>query len=265
MMLVRSVAAFLLCVSTAVAATGLYAWTTSGLNNTQSITDCLESKNSAQFIQFDGMYYAKVCEEICYELSNAAKSGIAHRDVLFSPCPTCADSAAKQIDTLVTYLTTTCAAGTWSGRLWLDMMSNGYWPTPWHPIGYTSNQEWYNDMVDACLATKGITCGIYSASDKYKYIVGTNIYVKIVFSFLTLHCVLTVSFVLLVLRTGSNDYVYEPATTLPLWYRSLDGVTSFDNFVSFGGFTKLYAKEYQMLAYGYCGTPYIYEDWAPEW
>lgn len=67
------------------------------------------------------------------------------------------------------------------------------------------------------------------------------------------------------LRTGSDDYVYAPAAALPLWYSSIDNVASFDNFLPFGGFTKPYAKEYAKLAYGECGTPYLYEDWAPVW
>ena len=48
-----------------------------------------------------------------------------------------------------------------------------------HPLslhlqsGYVPNQEWFKDMVDACMNYKnGVTCGIVSAPDQWKYILG---------------------------------------------------------------------------------------------
>lgn len=174
MMLVKFIVACLGFLTPLVSAADSYGWTTSGLENNQTITNCLENKNSAQFILLNGMYYDDVRPELCDELSNAMKSNIRSREVSFSPCPTCKPSAASQIDKLVTHLKTECAPNTWSGRLWLDMKSYGYWPSPWREVGYISNQKWYNEMVDACLATPDITCGMYAAPDKYKYIVGKS-------------------------------------------------------------------------------------------
>jgi hypothetical protein len=38
--------------------------------------------------------------------------------------------------------------------------------------GYESNQKWYAEMVDACMATADVTCGIKSSTDNYKYTLG---------------------------------------------------------------------------------------------
>lgn len=41
-----------------------------------------------------------------------------------------------------------------------------------HLSGYTANQKWFEQMIDACLNTEGITCGLYSSHDEYKWIFG---------------------------------------------------------------------------------------------
>jgi hypothetical protein len=43
---------------------------------------------------------------------------------------------------------------------------------PFNHTGYESNQKWFTEMVDACMATSGVTCGILSASDEWKYTLG---------------------------------------------------------------------------------------------
>lgn len=167
----RAIVSFLVFVVPHVFAAGEYGWDTSAITQ-QSVIDCLEAKNDAQFIVFNGMYYNDVCDEVCGELNMAVKSGIPKRDVKFSPCPTCSASAATQIKNLVTYLNATCTSNAWSGRLWLDVKTYGYWPTPWREAGWVKNQKWFEEMVDACMSTPGITCGIQSDINDYKYILG---------------------------------------------------------------------------------------------
>ena len=58
--------------------------------------------------------------------------------------------------------------------------------------------------------------------------------------------------------------MYEPANTLPLWYSSLNGVASFDDFVAFGGFKTPYAKQFD-YTYGVCTLYAVNQDWAPVW
>lgn len=102
----------------------------------QSIIDCLQSKNTAQFIIFPAMdAYAKVDPDVCSELSMAQQSGIPNRDVKFIPCPTCGQSAATQFSMMMDNLNNNCNASSWSGRVWLDMNSNQLWPTPWRDAG----------------------------------------------------------------------------------------------------------------------------------
>lgn len=66
------------------------------------------------------------------------------------------------------------------------------------------------------------------------------------------------------LTVGSDSYTYAPATTLPLWYSSLNEVASFDDFTAFGGFTKPYAKQFVYML-NTCNAGVLYQDWAPEW
>eukprot|EP00428_Durinskia_dybowskii_P077905 CAMPEP_0170354386 /NCGR_PEP_ID=MMETSP0117_2-20130122/75_1 /TAXON_ID=400756 /ORGANISM="Durinskia baltica, Strain CSIRO CS-38" /LENGTH=231 /DNA_ID=CAMNT_0010608341 /DNA_START=30 /DNA_END=726 /DNA_ORIENTATION=- len=220
-------------VATVVFWDGMYGWDTSGVEQ-QAIIDCLKDTNDAQFITFTGMYYNDVSEEICGELSMSAKSNISKRDIKFSPCPTCTASAESQLNKLVSYVNSTCAANTWSGRVWLDMNSYSFWPAPWRDAGYIANQKWYNEMVDACLGMSAVECGCVLLSHNYKYIV------------------------------GSTTYTYAPATSLPLWYSSTNGEANFDDFTAFGGFTKPYAKQFLYML-NECGGSVVYQDWAPAW
>eukprot|EP01032_Pedospumella_encystans_P014968 gene14968-17166_t len=114
------------------------------------------------------------------------------------------------------------------------MKSYSVWPTPWRPVGYESNQKFFNQVVDACQQTKGVSCGMLSSPSTWKNIL------------------------------GSESYTYAPATTMPLWYSSLNNVTSFDDFVPFGGYTQPYAKQFVYML-GECGGSVVYQDWAAKW
>lgn len=51
---------------------------------------------------------------------------------------------------------------------------------------------------------------------------------------------------------------------MPLWYSSLNNVTTFDDFVPFGGYTVPYAKQFVYML-NVCGGSVVYQDWAPKW
>lgn len=120
---------------TLIQSSGIYGWDTSMVKE-QSIVDCLQQKNTAQFIIFPAMDSgATVDPDVCNELKMAQQSGIPHRDVRFIPCPTCKQSAAQQISMMVDNLNNNCTASSWSGRVWLDTQSNQLWPSPWRQAG----------------------------------------------------------------------------------------------------------------------------------
>ena len=98
-----------------------------------------------------------------------------------------------------------CSAFT--GRIWLDIEGSQYW------TGNTSNNRaWYQSLVDACKSS-GYQCGVYSSASQWSAIF------------------------------GSLSYAY--GSNLPLWYAHYDGVASFSDFSSFGGWSKPFAKQYQ--------------------
>jgi hypothetical protein len=132
---------FTVAAAVAVDASGMYGWDTSQIKD-QSIIDCLKAKNDAQFIVFPAMdKYASVDPDICHELSMSASANIPHRDVSFIPCPTCAQSAEKQFSMMMDNLNNHCNT-TWSRRVWLDVNSHSFWPTPWRPIGTYNSWDW---------------------------------------------------------------------------------------------------------------------------
>lgn len=127
--------AIVLSVLSLVQSSGIYGWDTSMVSD-QTMIDCLQQKNTAQFIIFPAMdAYAKVDTYVCNELKMAMDSNIPHRDVSFIPCPTCSASAAQQFSMMMDNLNTNCTASSWSGRVWLDANSNQLWPTPWRDAG----------------------------------------------------------------------------------------------------------------------------------
>ena len=63
---------------------------------------------------------------------------------------TCTSSASDQMKTLVNYIHSTCATGSWSERVWLDIEGSQYWLT-----SSSSNKAWYEALVDSC-STYGV-------------------------------------------------------------------------------------------------------------
>ncbi len=105
---------------------------------------------------------------------------------------------------MVSYYKTNCSA-TWSGRIWLDIEMANLW------TGSTSaNQTWYKKLVDACKATTGVSCGIYTNYNNWLELF------------------------------GSTSFIY--GNDLPLWYAHYDNLAAFTDFSPFGGWTKPWGK-----------------------
>lgn len=130
-------------------------------------------------------------------------------------------------------------------------------------LGYSANQKWFQEMIDACVNTKGVTCGVYSSHDSYKWIFGEPN-----FNFSTYLFLHYFTQLILAQNAGSTSYTYPSAAQLPVWYKPDGSKTvtpdNFDDFEPFGGYTSPYAKQY-FYAYGTCGVTYLYEDWVPFW
>ena len=142
----------------------------------------------------------------CGSLNNAKSAGIPNRDVYMFPCPTCSASASSQLNTMVTNLKAGCS-GSWSTMIWLDIEGSQYW------LGSTTqNKTWYENLVNACTSRTDVSCGIYSSASQWQAIFGS-----------TSFCF------------GSN---------LPLWYAHYDGVANFNDFSTFGCWTKPWGKQY---------------------
>lgn len=129
---------------------------------------CLKSSGFGSFAIPRGYQsVGKVDPNVCTNLNNAKSAGIPYRDVYLFPCPTCSSSASSQLSSLVSYLKTNCASA-WSGRVWLDVEGSQYW------LGsYSSNQNWYKGLVDACNA-QGVNCGVYTALSQWQAIFGST-------------------------------------------------------------------------------------------
>jgi len=112
------------------------------------------------------------------------------------------------MSTMVDYLTTTCKDA-WSGRAWLDIEGDQYWTGD-----FGMNMVWFEQLVDACIATSPAGCGVYASLNSW-----TAIF-------------------------GSETYVYSPAASLPLWYPHYDDSQSFDDWKAYGGWSEPAAKQY---------------------
>ena len=95
---------------------------------------------------------------VCGSLNNAKSAGIPHRDVYMFPCPTCSASPATQLANMVNYLNANCS-GSWTKWVWLDIEGSQYWTG-----SYANNKTWYQNLLNACNATAGITCGVYASA-----------------------------------------------------------------------------------------------------
>lgn len=141
------------------------------------------------------------------------------------PCPTCSATASSQLKTLLSYLNTTCDAGSWTGRIWLDIEGKEYWTTT------SANKAWYEELVNSC-KTYGTRCGVYTSSSQWSSIF------------------------------GSATYSY--GSDLPLWYAHYDNNPSFSDFAPFGGWITPYAKQYAGDV-TLCSGFDVDKDYAPYW
>jgi len=144
----------------------------------------------------------------CGTLQSAQSAGIAVRDVYMFPCPTCSASAASQVNSMVSYLSSTCPF-LWSGKIWLDVEGSQYW------LGSSSsNQNWYKALVDGCKAS-GYACGVYGSKTQWEDLF------------------------------GSATFSY--GTDLPVWYAHYDSTASFTDWgsYSFGGWDNPTGKQYK--------------------
>jgi len=108
---------------------------------------------------------------------------------------------------LVSYFKTNCSTA-WKGRVWLDIENKDYWTGD-----TTANRKWYQELVDACTSTAGISCGVYSSA----YFGWEDIF-------------------------GTTSYAY--GSYLPLWYAHYDKTASFSDFTPFGNWSKPWGKQY---------------------
>ena len=143
---------------------------------------------------------------VCTSLKAASSGGIKTREVYLFPCPTCSSSAAAQMSTMLSYLSSNCNSE-WTGRVWLDIEGAQYWST-----STSTNKAWYESLVDAC-RTQAKSCGIYASASQW-----------------------TALF-------GSTSYVY--GNDLPLWYAHYDSLAAFSDYSSFGGWVTPHAKQFK--------------------
>lgn len=74
------------------------------------------------------------------------------------PCPTCASSAATQLNNMVNYIKTNCPTY-WDGWVWLDIEGSQYWTG-----SSASNKTWYQNLVNACESNANVVqCGVYTS------------------------------------------------------------------------------------------------------
>jgi len=137
-------------------------------------------------------------------VANAHSAGMSSVDVYMFPCPKCSTSAATQVQQMVTSLKNNNVN---YGTVWLDIEGSQYWST-----STTTNQNFFNGLVSQLKTEIGSAkIGVYTSSSQWNPIMGSSFH-------------------------GGSAY--------PLWYAHYDGVQSFSDFSSFGGWTKPYMKQY---------------------
>mmetsp|Transcript_22534 Transcript_22534/g.32930 ORF Transcript_22534/g.32930 Transcript_22534/m.32930 type:complete len:211 (+) Transcript_22534:39-671(+) len=110
-------------------------------------------------------------------------------------------------------------AGAKYGMLWIDVEGTSYWSS-----STSNNVNFIQGMVDEGLK-KNVTLGIYTSSSQWNPITG-----------------------------GSTQF-----KKYPLWYAHYDGVSSFSDFVPFGGWTSPAIKQYKGdVSYCSAGVDYNY-------
>ena len=110
---------------------------------------------------------------------------------------------------MVSYLNTNCGSS-WTKMIQLDIEGSQYWTG-----NYTNNKTWYQSLVQACEATAGVTCVVYSNYYEWQSIF------------------------------GSTSYCY--GASLPLWYAHYDSLCSFSDYMPFGcsAWASPWAKQYE--------------------
>jgi len=171
-----------------------------------SIATCLKNSGYTTAIVRAYCSYGAIDSNACTSLNAAKAAGILNRDVYMFPCPTCSASAASQLASMISNLKNNCSSA-WSTMIWLDIEGSQYWTG-----STTSNRKWYQALVDACNATAGVRCGVYSSYYQWESIF------------------------------GSTSYAY--GSNLPLWYSHYDNYASFSDFSTFGNWSKPWAKQY---------------------
>ncbi|KAI9315954.1 glycoside hydrolase superfamily [Dichotomocladium elegans] len=138
---------------------------------------------------------------------NALAAGYSSVDVYMFPCS--GRSTCKSPDTQVKELSSFIDSnGMKVGRIWLDVEIDpaaNNWPSP---ADAKTTLKAYKTALDA----SGKSWGVYASKSQWSSIIG--------------------------------DLSWELDASVPLWYPHYDDVLSFDDFSSFGGWTKPTIKQY---------------------
>lgn len=78
---------------------------------------------------------------------------------------------------------------------------------------HTKNRTWYEQLVDACKSTSGVTCGIYGGYNGWLDIFGST--------------------------------TYEYGSELPIWYAHYNSIADFSDFKAFGGWSSPWGKQFK--------------------
>ncbi|CAM9668161.1 unnamed protein product [Ectocarpus fasciculatus] len=157
-------------------------------------------------------------------INDAWSGGMSYVDGYIFPCYSCGN-AAQQMDDTISYLSSNGVSllgvktedsetlmskyngtlGATVGMLWIDVEGTQYWSSD-----PSSNVNFIQEMVDEG-NRQGVNLGIYTSNSQWSPIAG-----------------------------GSTQF-----SMYPLWYPHYDSWASFDDFTSFGGWTKPSIKQYQ--------------------
>ena len=138
-------------------------------------------------------------------VNNARAAGIPYVDIYMFPCR--GKSASTQVDELINHM-----GSSNFGMIWLDIETNPSSGCSWASFSGSSNCAHVTEAVNRIRA-RGKTPGIYSNYYMWESIMG-----------------------------GAGQCA--GLGNVPLWYAHYDGLASFSDFRSFGGWTKPNMKQY---------------------
>ncbi|TNV75692.1 hypothetical protein FGO68_gene162 [Halteria grandinella] len=197
--------------------------------NSFSVSDlqCLRS-TGIQFAIIRGWHsYGAFDQRLLTTLPNALKAGFPSIGVYLFPCR--GMDASQQIQQMMGNLTQ------YRGnidRVWLDIEMNPNQGCGWDAHSFEENCKYISEMVDAVKALN-YEVGIYASHRGWGIILG-------------------------------SDAACQNFTEIPLWYPHFDQNPTFDDFVSFGGWTKPNIKQYIDLTRNTkCGIP-VDQDLMPD-